>query len=372
MKKGSEVFPALTGVRFVAASMVFLFHYADTMFAGTERPLGYFLLREFNVGVSLFFVLSGFLITYRYRAFAASSRLLSTYFVKRFARIFPLYWGVLAVHFAYNAFRNNVHLDVTTVLLNITLLHGFSERYVFSGLTQSWSLAVEETFYLYVPFCFALLRFRSFFWGQVPLLFAVGFLLVGLSSFMKNDFFGSTAYLFSFTFFGRCFEFFVGVFLAFRLMKQTNQRKGKAFTAMGVALFLLLLLMLAAFAKHYKAKGAFDFPIGILFFNFLLPLAIGIFYYGLLTEETLAKKILSSKLVELLGKSSYAFYLLHVSVLAELFYFHLSSNLFFLYLFLQVMSILAYKLWEKPVYFFLLRRLATTSERKWPKSREEK
>ena len=66
MADAKKELPELTGIRFIAASMVFLFHYAEVLFPLKDRPFAYYFFRQLNTGVSLFFVLSGFLITYRY------------------------------------------------------------------------------------------------------------------------------------------------------------------------------------------------------------------------------------------------------------------------------------------------------------------
>jgi peptidoglycan/LPS O-acetylase OafA/YrhL len=53
-------------------------------------------------------------------------------------------------------------------------------------------------------------------------------------------------------------------------------------------------------------------PFGIITNNYLLPVCIAMFFYGLITENSHLKKILSNPFVELLGKSSYIFYLIHL------------------------------------------------------------
>ncbi|MBB1282931.1 acyltransferase [Flavisolibacter sp. BT320] len=352
-----ENFPALTGIRFLAASMVFLFHYAELLFSAEERSWGYFILRQLNIGVSVFFVLSGFLITHGYYLFLTSGQSLRQYFIKRIARIFPLYWVVLLANITLKAIQVNQIPDVKTILLNLSLLHGMSSHYMFSGLTQSWSLTVEETFYLYAPMGFWLIRFRRLFWLQVPLLIGIGLFLVWLSSTYSNlNIWGNGNYLFSSNFFGRCFEFFVGIFLCMQFKKQGVRPKGIVVTLLG-GLFFICFLMLMAFLAWQNQQPSYNFSlVSLSLFNFLLPASIALFYYGLLTEKTIIKKLLASNLLELLGKSSYAFYLIHIGIIAEVFFFHVTSNLILLYLLLQFVSVLAYKYFEKPVYFSILNK----------------
>lgn len=357
--------PALTGIRFIAASMVFLFHYADYLFSPDARQLGYYFFRQLNVGVSLFFVLSGFLITYRYYDVLSSGKPLGAYFIRRVARIFPLYWLVLFLHFSSGWMHGKPWPDLQTFFLNLTLLHGFSARYFFSGLTQSWSLTVEESFYLYSPFCFWLIRTRKFFYPQIFLLLGSGFLLSGLTvQHWTGGFFGDTAFLLSGSFFGRCFEFFAGMFIALKIHKQPAPRKGSFFTHAGLLLFFLLLAALAGLSFSQQNRDYNASLAGVLLFNFLIPASIAVFYYGLIRENTFIRRWLSFSFVTLLGKSSYAFYLLHIGVVAEIFYYHVSANMLVLYLLLQLTAVFAYKLFEKPVYFFLLRKLGVGDQRK--------
>ena len=84
--------PALTGVRALAAFLVF-FHHHPTKFL-IVGPLALWL--EMHVGVTLFFVLSGFMITWRYdRRGPRPESFLRGYFVNRFARIYPLYLALM-------------------------------------------------------------------------------------------------------------------------------------------------------------------------------------------------------------------------------------------------------------------------------------
>lgn len=350
-----KVFPALTGIRFVAASLVFVFHYAQIVYDGQPPDFGYYFMRQLNVGVNLFFVLSGFLITHRY--FWLSKGEFWFYWCKRIARIFPLYYLVLGLNFLLLHRLHHTTPDAMTLFLNITLLKGLSESYFFSVMTQSWSLTVEEMFYLYAPVCYYLIKKRGLFVLQLLTLFGLGLLLVWLASATASPtFFGGTTFLFAGTFFGRCFEFFTGIYVALLVRKTSVGRAGRLFTFAGGALFFLFVLLLAYYAWTRKIEVINDYPLGVLLFNFLIPTAIGLLLYGLVVEQSRLKNALATNALQLLGKSSYAFYLLHIGAVAEVIFFHVTANILFLYLLLQLCSIAAYKFFEKPVYFYLLRK----------------
>src|SRR5258708_21732523 len=91
--------PALTGFRAVAALCVFLHHQPATVDwllpAFAQR-----CVRELHIGVSLFFVLSGFLIQLRYSEAAGNGTLsIRQYFANRIARVWPLYLVVTLATF---------------------------------------------------------------------------------------------------------------------------------------------------------------------------------------------------------------------------------------------------------------------------------
>ncbi|MDB5205709.1 MAG: acyltransferase 3 [Flavisolibacter sp.] len=209
-------------------------------------------------------------------------------------------------------------------------------------------------FYLYAPFCFYLIKEKKIFVFQAISLLGIGFLL----SYIFSPPFGGGSFMLSGTFFGRCVEFFIGIFLALLLIKRPAVKCTIYYTFYGGIFFIALLTLLGYFAYTENIEVINDYFLGILLFNFLIPVSIGIMYYGLLVENTLLKKLLSTRLLILLGKSSYAFYLLHIGMMAEILHFHVTSNFILLYLLLQLIAVAAYKLFEKPVYFFILRKFA--------------
>lgn len=140
----------LDHLRAFAISYVILFHYG-AIFPHPEwtRTWGRFGWS----GVDLFFVLSGFLIASQlFREIAASGRIsLRTFFVKRFFRIMPAYWLVLALYFLLPAVRERETIAPLWKFLTFTQNIGLvlSRQGAFS---HAWSLCIEEQFYLLLPF----------------------------------------------------------------------------------------------------------------------------------------------------------------------------------------------------------------------------
>jgi peptidoglycan/LPS O-acetylase OafA/YrhL len=154
---------SLDGLRGVAILLVVLYH--ATLF-GEANAAGYTwfiaLPRLGWSGVDLFFVLSGFLITRILLRNRDTQNYFRVFYARRVLRIFPLYYAVLVVMFvvvpripafaAQNSFwLPGPHREFWYWLylsnLKTALLGGFDHRFL--GLT--WSLAIEEQFYLVWP-----------------------------------------------------------------------------------------------------------------------------------------------------------------------------------------------------------------------------
>lgn len=136
-----------------------------------------------NIGVAIFFVLSGFLI---FRPFAHSlihgSPLPKTrpYYLKRAARILPGYWLALFVLAGLNALTI---VNTSGFIRNVFIVHSFTEHNVFTGIRQAWTLAIEMSFYVVVPaFAYVFVRQTKRRDGPVSvstLLKALSFLFIG-------------------------------------------------------------------------------------------------------------------------------------------------------------------------------------------------
>lgn len=164
--------PALDGIRGIAILFVMLYHF--TLYGGMEPSVmidkiyyrgalvGWF-------GVDLFFVLSGFLITGILFDSVHGRHYFRNFYTRRVLRIFPLYYGTLAVFFLLiprlyepsNACQQLLDDQIWywTYLVNIQIaIDYWPECFV---LGHFWSLAVEEQFYLLWPLVILVFRRRS-------------------------------------------------------------------------------------------------------------------------------------------------------------------------------------------------------------------
>ncbi len=144
--------PALDGLRAVAVLVVIFYH------AGVGHVPG-------DLGVSIFFVLSGFLITWLLlrEADATGTASLPAFYMRRVLRIFPAYFVFIAFSYAVDRLRGDVWstpmlVSALTYTVNyFNALHGHPT----SSIAHAWSLAIEEQFYLLWPPLFLLLVLRG-------------------------------------------------------------------------------------------------------------------------------------------------------------------------------------------------------------------
>ncbi len=356
----NNYFKPLTGVRAIAAYMVFIHHFNPF----TEKYAGKYLYnftQEFHAGVTIFFVLSGFLIAYRY--LDIKTFCFKKYMVNRIARIYPMYFLLTTLTFlTYSILKNPGEHTFLTYILNITFLKGFFENFKFSGIAQGWSLTVEETFYILAPLLFLALKRSIKFIVILPiLLMATGIILVVIFSKIEfYGFFSTFEFMFNYTFFGRCFEFFAGIMLALLTRRTTGQPHYKGYTYIGVAGILISIFLMSL------CKGSYDFgirhPLGKIINTAMLPL-IGIvpFFFGLMKEKTILSKLLGNKIFVLAGKSSYVFYLIHVGVISS-FIHTITTNYLLVFLALNILSVILFLYVENPLNHYIRARFAAAQK----------
>lgn len=145
-------FPVLDTLRAVGAIAVLTTHTSFQTGEYLGNGVGGTLLARLDVGVAIFFVLSGFLLSRSYlarRALDLPAPALGTYYEKRALRILPVY--AVTVVAAYLFVGGNEDAGPADWLVSLTLLDSFVDKSLPYGLTHMWSLAVEASFYLVLP-----------------------------------------------------------------------------------------------------------------------------------------------------------------------------------------------------------------------------
>ncbi|QIL77850.1 acyltransferase family protein [Hymenobacter sp. HDW8] len=369
----NSYFPALTGVRAVGAYMVFIYHIVisdqASFLSGKSSGIEWLarLGLEGHIGVTIFFVLSGFLITARYiNGLSFTKSWFRRYLQNRFARIYPVYLILTVFAFTIMTYKysNNWYEwgaaftpfdKVVTIILNLTLTRAYFYDIAFIGIPTAWTLTVEETFYLSAPFLLLGLRFNTRALYLYPLiLLIIGLALAGFCT-RYLPYYGlmnSIGLMLGMTFFGRCIEFLMGMRLALWMNRRAEDKHKNPVThatAFGVAGIIIGALLLAVIQYFIEKDTPASLYMIFIVNNILLPIPIVLLFWGLIRERTWLQSILQSRLFILLGKSSYIFYLIHLGAVDFLFTHNVSDHWLVRLVAYTLLSITLYHLVEKPM-----------------------
>jgi peptidoglycan/LPS O-acetylase OafA/YrhL len=350
--------PALDGVRGIAIILVILYH-------------NYNFIEYFNygwLGVDLFFVLSGYLITKILLQTNQSSNYFKNFYARRILRIFPVYYLSLFLFLVLLPAIKSFPLDVQyyqqnqfwfwTYLQNWTLV--LNQEGQGTVLNHFWSLAVEEQYYLIWPFMVFFIRNpKKLLACCIVLLLVV--IAARLYIWYQREFFPAYERLFLFT---RIDGILIGSMLAIiQLINPFFVRK--YFTA-----FIISLVVFNYLFYFLNRRYHFIFPPWPIagFTTFSAIFALGI-YEAVMKENKFIFRFLSLPVFRFLGKYSYGFYIFHFPVfwmvndLAEKFSLNFFDNPSFPFSLLSstigtlaglVVSIFIYHAFEK--HFLKLKR----------------
>lgn len=311
MKQESEIL-SLTGLRFIAALYVFLFH-IQIRWPITNIPVLKSILEQGAIGMSVFFVLSGFLLGYRY---IGSHTTIKDYLVNRFARIYPVYvvaaistlpW--MGISFGGDSGTLEFGKFMFILVSNIFLVQAwFPQLFAYWNDSGSWSIAVEAFCYVVLPFVLpGMSKLTPKQLGVTAALCWLFAVMPGVSIVL----FGTPAFpvFYAMPLF-RLPEFLLGVcaLLAMRLGLSIR---------FGTLLTVSLPLILFIYIGYYGA--AMPMYIG---HNWIVLPVICLMIAALSTGKGPVTWLLSSKLFVWLGKISYCFYSLQALLLFGLTSYH--------------------------------------------------
>ena len=306
--------PAVTSLRFFAAFHVALFHMNEMgaitgpAWLKTFAGIGY-------VGVSFFFVLSGFILVYTY---AGRNIVLGDFYQTRFARIYPaylfslllsfpfFYFGAMKMHIPFFYFAEQ-HFTLATVLV-LLLLQAWVPPAALAWNSVAWSLSVEAFFYAIFPF--ALIRFGKFsrrvLWAVIPacwiagLAISIGYLAMrpaGAAYVSSANWSGAVQFVKFFPLV-RLPEFLMGMVCGYLFIRSERNPK------LALPLVALGLLGVAAVAAASK------FVPYLVVHTAMSGPAFAAVVYGIALQPKWASW-LNNRLLVLFGDASYSFYLLH-------------------------------------------------------------
>ncbi|MBX7114900.1 MAG: acyltransferase [Myxococcaceae bacterium] len=299
-----ERLPVLDGLRGIAVSLVILFHCAidGPRYIADASPLWVGLGWS---GVDLFFVLSGFLITRILLATRDDEGYFKKFYARRVLRIFPLFYLYLLVFFVLHQGLGGASWMQLTHLSNwyVQLLGDWGPE---SPSNLTWSLSIEEQYYLVWPFVVFHLRdskLKLACWAMV-----VGALLVRFS-FLAPQAPAIGIYVSTLA---RVDTFAMGGLVALSLRAGTLS-KTTPLIVLGLGAFATAAVIAwqHTFVFASMAPGALVLFLSCLAATYASALAALVRH----RQTPWARKIFENPLLVKLGKHSYAMYLFHVEVI---------------------------------------------------------
>jgi peptidoglycan/LPS O-acetylase OafA/YrhL len=296
---------SLTGLRYFGALAVFVTHFVGSGSSGYGRiPLIYPQSTYGTHGVTFFFVLSGFVLTWMWKPGGS----VGTFYWRRVARIMPLHLAtsIVALWVFYEPVSRQV-FEWGPYLLSLVLLQAWVPHLtpMVPGNTVSWTLSCEAFFYLCYPVLIAVLARRS----RRQLLVAT--IAIVLAAFAWRTYAGLnlTDYMQSWSLrtpVFRIWEFTLGIILALAVRRGLVVRGGVALVAVVLAAWILVYFNVRPLLPGGVADLIvyLDQVVGPLLFAWLI---------GAAARNDVRGRVswLASKPMVLLGAWSFAFYLVH-------------------------------------------------------------
>ncbi|MGH1349204.1 MAG: acyltransferase family protein [Methyloligellaceae bacterium] len=339
--------PEIDGLRAIAVIAVVLFHYKiDKAITG-----GF-------IGVDVFFVISGFLITRILNESLINNNFsILEFYNRRVRRIFPALFAVylfvllyaVSLPFSSDAYYINQGLFASMIFASNILFSAiggyFGPDLETNPLLHTWSLSVEEQFYVVLPVLLFLLYKlgRKAMFATLIILTCLSF-TAGLLVLQYNriDAFYLTQY--------RAWELLLGAILA--IGKLPDLKKQSLAELMGASGLVLILAGIFVLTPETPFPG----------YAALMPcLGTVLIIYSTNVHQTLTSKLLSHPVLQFIGLVSYSFYLWHWPILvAYLYYFSENTHLVRVLLILLSfgISVLSWKYIEAP---FRKKNISTTA-----------
>jgi len=332
----------LTFTRFIAALSIVIYHFGvdispfNNIFLTLPLKQGY-------VGVSFFFILSGFVMILAY----SKNKTISTYdyLKKRFARIYPIYFISILLLLTYFIFQK-ISIDINGLILNLFVIQSWFSGKAFSFNGPGWSLSVEFFFYLLFPFL----------WNNYFSRFNYNKLIIPLTLFfiLSQILFSFLVYKFGYTFPTDTNDYIVcsplmhlNEFLLGNLFGLIYIKRFKTIS-MNFDLLILFVILLILLLLNY--------PIGIYFHNGLLSIIFIPLILLISMNNGIITRIFKLKPFIFLGEISYGIYILQLPIfwwtyrILSHYSFYDKTYSFYIYVFVLLLcSSLSYIFIETPL-----------------------
>jgi peptidoglycan/LPS O-acetylase OafA/YrhL len=299
--------PALDGVRGIAILLVLLSHFMLREYFQDERV--YFITQFGWIGVDLFFVLSGFLITGILLDAKNNAHYYSNFYRRRVLRILPLYYFAvlvtwLTVIFIEKAPDRLQGYDSFSWFFTFTpnIAMGLKNDYLYHShifnLNHLWSLAIEEQFYLFWPLIVRYVPMRALAILCLVLI-SIGTGLRNLTDHVVGEMVSTSSYTFPFCRMdGLAAGSFIAIALRLNWLQQIPYDKWIARGLFGIMGVLIMGNFINGTKQSLYTESA-------LFFAALLFLSLNP------NPRGITRRVCENQFLQHLGKYSYGLYVFH-------------------------------------------------------------
>ena len=341
--------PEIDGLRAIAVISVIIYHLNENWLSG-----GF-------LGVDIFFVISGFLITgIIITEIQQNSFSLKQFYTRRIKRIYPAFITVMAL-VSFIASAIFIYNDFNKLRKTIELAIAFLSNF-YLGLTQGyfdlsanenpvlhiWSLAVEEQYYLIFPLIL-ILAYKKF--REIKVLFIITLILFFIllaTSFIPANFYKEVLHQPNIYYLSnlRFPELLVGSLLAiYHNLSASKQASKQASNVIAILSTLLL------FSCLFLMNNDIAFIPGI---TLILPCIFTALIIHTTSQNNIIKLCLSNKVIVFIGKISYSLYLYHWIFIAFAYYItgekQINNQSIAIVIILTIIfSVLSYYLIEQPI-----------------------
>lgn len=318
---------------------------------------GVYLFSFFWIGVPMFFVLSGFLITRILLEHRDRKNYYKIFYLRRMLRIFPIYYLLLLFIVVFGYFA---HAPLDKGCFYFFYLQNFismydQERFAFGLMEHTWSLSVEEFFYLFWPFIIKIMYLKKL---EVMCWWIIGIMFLAKLSVCL--YFNNLVGIFATNIVGNIDLLLAGSLLA-SLLPNIDNVKMLNFRRYALCIFALsgLLFLISYYCFSQYHNGTKNVGLQFIFVQIFTPFIFTSLLAFIVTSERNGSMIiLNSAILTYIGKISYGLYLFHYVICLIVpsvpYYFKLdfisTFELYVIKVLLSVLiSIMSWELFEKRV-----------------------
>jgi peptidoglycan/LPS O-acetylase OafA/YrhL len=341
--------PEIDGLRFLAISWIFVYHLNDYLiksFPVNDINIFQKILRNGHLGVELFFVISGFVLSLpfaRYYLKQGKKIYLKQYFMRRLTRLEPPYFLIMIFLFFFKIITHIYTANELTPHLIASLF--YVHNIIYPGTlpvvnSVAWSLEIEIQFYIMVPLLAHVFSLQRNI--RRALLLSIISMMPVVQYLFKSD----TLFFYQFI------QYFIAGFLLADIyvsydrqyFKQKQGLLNNVFIVLGAFAFASILLI------HSTRTD--------LVYTIFIPLVISLFY-SIVLFIPFWKKIFSIKWISIIGGMCYTVYLIHLPVMATFGHYFIKykiTNEYFVCFLLQLLVLGTLTMLFSSLFFYFIEK----------------